>query len=1115
MRKGTRSAGSKGDKRSRPTRRSSSVQGPRLVLEWLEERILLSEDLLYSAVDNRALTLKSSGGLLEVVPTADPSTVLASRSISLVQSGVEITSAGFGVNLTIDTSVPQVSGGILFDGSGTSVLSGPGVDTTWEVTGAGKGWLGNSGYVRFQGVESLVGAGNNQDTFVFEPAGSLTGSIDGGVGGFDTLQVQGDGTQTVVSVPSGPNSGLIEVGAKRIAYDGLEPVLFQGVPNVIIHGQDTGGGQPDDVMTVDQADATHIRVSSSNGGMESQVILTTGLTSLTILGQGGNDSVELTTDLDLKGASLTIKAETILVDAGTSLTGVEDVNMTATADDATTASHASRTASIQVRGNITATGDVAIDASVVNVATDTTNTAVSTITRSVSSSATAEVSGSAVISGKSVGVHATTTVNVTAQASQSVSGTTSLTVTNVTRAYVTGTARLVVPTGAGGIEVSAVDDTTVTSTMTQPGTAALPVPFSFSALSSTATLSRDTEAYVDSTAAPKAIQTAGGVVIHAENKGSVQGTVGSNFVGSVTNTSQEDAIAYVSGAKVDGSGVEVSALSQTSFQATGKVAVNQVKGRNADTSLQGTRAFINGGVVTSGSGGIDVKATDSTEATAESSPLSITLDTLTTNVTVGVASARNELDRTTEAKVAGGADVEATGGNLTVEAKNQLRASAKADTTSVSASPTYLGTYQVGLGGILATNAILGGVLATVDGSTVKTIGSGDLKVDAQDQSGLDSTADLSVQATSSHVTLGSAGVSGGIAVAINTIGWKLSDPATIVTAVLDTLLNTNFWNAPAPYDVSARMTDSSPTAAGDLTVSADAGTQINATVSNAAVTMTSPLFGAAGVSASGILATNLIKSDATAKIESTGANGSVGAGGSVLVQAHDDRGVFSNSKVVSTSITTSDGGANVLNNLVSRETPHDFTTADGVQSLSFGSRVLLADDYANGGTPGVVYEYMGTSATGANRNLGEQDYTDFGFWKQVLETKLIPQGNNISSSDAIAVGGLVVRNDVEGDVTASITKENVTTTSGDVTVEALNALDDHGDGGQHGDGVGGKCVRDGFGDCRERHDCDEPDSWERQGVCLGKPDQDGRHHAGGPEPGWLCACESAEHVED
>lgn len=67
MRKSSRNSGSKGDnKRSRPTRRSSSVLGPRIVLEWLEERILLSEDLLYSAVDNRPLTLRDrrldSGG---------------------------------------------------------------------------------------------------------------------------------------------------------------------------------------------------------------------------------------------------------------------------------------------------------------------------------------------------------------------------------------------------------------------------------------------------------------------------------------------------------------------------------------------------------------------------------------------------------------------------------------------------------------------------------------------------------------------------------------------------------------------------------------------------------------------------------------------------------------------------------------------------------------------------------------------------------------------------------------------------------------------------------------------------------------------------------------------
>ncbi len=280
MRKSSRNSGSKGDnKRSRPTRRSSSVLGPRIVLEWLEERILLSEDLLYSAVDNRPLTLRAIGDSIQVVPTEDPSTVLASRPISLVSSGLEISSAGYGVNLTIDTSVPQVPGGILFDGSGSSTLSGPGVDSTWTVTGAGDGWLGSAGYVEFQGVENLVGAANNQDKFVFEPSGSLSGSIDGGAGGYDTMVVQGNGSGVLRSVATGPNSGRISLGTKQINYAGLEPILVTGVPDVQVQG--TSG---DDGLVVEQdpGNAGNIRVRSTTGTLESVSFSKTGLNSLSV-----------------------------------------------------------------------------------------------------------------------------------------------------------------------------------------------------------------------------------------------------------------------------------------------------------------------------------------------------------------------------------------------------------------------------------------------------------------------------------------------------------------------------------------------------------------------------------------------------------------------------------------------------------------------------------------------------------------------------------------------------------------------------------------------------------------------------------------------------------------
>ena len=106
------------------------------------------------------------------------------------------------------------------------------------------------------------------------------------------------------------------------------------------------------------------------------------------------------------------------------------------------------------------------------------------------------------------------------------------------------------------------------------------------------------------------------------------------------------------------------------------------------------------------------------------------------------------------------------------------------------------------------------------------------------------------------------------------------------------------------------------------------------------------------------------------------------------------------------------------------------------------GNLDLGSQDYSDttkwtklAGDAGSVYEYMGIAGP---VNLSTQDYTNLGFWKPALGTDLVPQGNNISDSDAMALGGLVVRNDVRSDVGAYI--KNATVTGGSV---ALTALED------------------------------------------------------------------------
>src|SRR4051794_22832052 len=97
----------------------------RLGLESLEARLMLTGGLLYEAISPAPLTLRLSGNTFEVVNTTT-SGVLASKALEGITTGVRIEGDGFNFDLTIDDSVPDVPGGILFvGGSGTSTLIGP------------------------------------------------------------------------------------------------------------------------------------------------------------------------------------------------------------------------------------------------------------------------------------------------------------------------------------------------------------------------------------------------------------------------------------------------------------------------------------------------------------------------------------------------------------------------------------------------------------------------------------------------------------------------------------------------------------------------------------------------------------------------------------------------------------------------------------------------------------------------------------------------------------------------------------------------------------------------------------------------------------------------------
>jgi hypothetical protein len=122
--------------------------------------------------------------------------------------------------------------GALDGGTGTNTLFGPALNAIWNVTGTDAGTLSDAAagqvLAQFSNIQNLTGAADNEDSFVFAPGGSLSGSLDGGAGGLDQLLIQGTSpTPTVLVTPDASGSGTASYDGRTVDYSNLEPVLSE------------------------------------------------------------------------------------------------------------------------------------------------------------------------------------------------------------------------------------------------------------------------------------------------------------------------------------------------------------------------------------------------------------------------------------------------------------------------------------------------------------------------------------------------------------------------------------------------------------------------------------------------------------------------------------------------------------------------------------------------------------------------------------------------------------------------------------------------------------------------------------------------------------------------
>ena len=232
--------------------------------------------------------------------------------------------------------VLRVSGGtdLLIGGAGDDTVIGPAADSTWIVDGAGAGSLGDTA---FEGVENLSGAADNEDTFVFETGGSLSGLVDGGASGFDTLVVNFPNVADLVYDATGPDSGTVTADGNTIAFVGLEPVTISGPAASLTV---TASANDDNLILEAGSAANTLQLRNAGTATIETPTFAMPATSLTIELNSGDDTLTIgdvgSFDLDkltVKGDApgVTAGTDTIRIDRAASMT-LSDTQLTVGAD---------------------------------------------------------------------------------------------------------------------------------------------------------------------------------------------------------------------------------------------------------------------------------------------------------------------------------------------------------------------------------------------------------------------------------------------------------------------------------------------------------------------------------------------------------------------------------------------------------------------------------------------------------------------------------------------------------------------------------------------------------------------------------------------------------------
>ena len=330
-----------------------------------------------------------------------------------------------------------------------------------------------------------------------------------------------------------------------------------------------------------------------------------------------------------------------------------------------------------------------------------------------------------------------------------------------------------------------------------------------------------------------------------------------------------------------------------------------------------------------------------------------------------------------------------TAATVWISAVEQAIIRAAADSTASSSggsSFTGQGT-SLAATGVVTTNRVLSKADAHLKNSDVTT--TGDVTLNASNLSEIDATTESASSSGANSVSF---------QLAFNTIGWL---PTNLLFAALDALLGDPTiqgaaFGGPEPAETIAHSSGSDVDAGGAVSISAVSASRITALVANTATSAPAALFGAGGMSVSGVLASSMVNSVVRSYFEDGTLNAdntvpapptSLTAGDRVLssdghvyeyvgeprgppvdlseavqlyatnpdwrrieaisITAADDAEISSETTMYAEVSPTNDAGAGILNKWAgSVLDDYDYTSKSGTKSLVFGNTVRIADDY-------------------------------------------------------------------------------------------------------------------------------------------------------------------------